>query len=231
MVEEASKSPDSVQRLCCPLPSPFHPPPFRLNRAYRLRTALRTPANDENESSLFGFLLGSTLAGAAVYYYILEEYKLSNEMLTEDIYVCMHAFYLSTYLPTWLLACLPNGCGSHHYRAQTHFLSLSYTNTHTHTQTLSLTPIFPATHAHPHPPLSLHDPQNIRRTKTPFPNEPCQMQHRIQHSLLLVDLSDTHTHRPSKQPPNASTRTCRRLRIKCLCWRGRSKKRWMVDGG
>jgi hypothetical protein len=37
--------------------------------------------------SLFGFLLGSTLAGASVYYYILEEYKVSNEMLTEDIYV------------------------------------------------------------------------------------------------------------------------------------------------
>jgi hypothetical protein len=36
---------------------------------------------------LFGFLLGSTLAGASVYYYILEEYKVSNEMLTEDIYV------------------------------------------------------------------------------------------------------------------------------------------------
>jgi hypothetical protein len=38
-------------------------------------------------SRLFGFFLGSTLAGASVYYYILEEYKVSNEMLTEDIYV------------------------------------------------------------------------------------------------------------------------------------------------
>ena len=36
---------------------------------------------------LFGFLLGTTLAGASVYYYILEEYKVSNELLTEDIYV------------------------------------------------------------------------------------------------------------------------------------------------
>ncbi|EPE29632.1 hypothetical protein GLAREA_00792 [Glarea lozoyensis ATCC 20868] len=35
---------------------------------------------------LFGFLLGSTLAGAGVYYYILEEYRVSNELLTEDIY-------------------------------------------------------------------------------------------------------------------------------------------------
>lgn len=40
------------------------------------------------KSRLFGFLLGSTAAGASVYYYILEEYKISNEMLTEDIYVC-----------------------------------------------------------------------------------------------------------------------------------------------
>lgn len=36
---------------------------------------------------LFGFLFGSALAGAGVYYYILEEYKVSNELLTEDIYV------------------------------------------------------------------------------------------------------------------------------------------------
>ncbi|KAI0378819.1 hypothetical protein F5Y04DRAFT_140970 [Hypomontagnella monticulosa] len=36
---------------------------------------------------LFGFLLGSTLAGAGVYGYVLREYKASNELLTEDIYV------------------------------------------------------------------------------------------------------------------------------------------------
>lgn len=36
--------------------------------------------------SLFGFLFGSTLAGAGVYYYILEEYRVSNTLLTEDIY-------------------------------------------------------------------------------------------------------------------------------------------------
>ncbi|KAK5190124.1 hypothetical protein LTR99_008158 [Exophiala xenobiotica] len=40
---------------------------------------------------LFGFLLGSTLAGASVYYYILEEYKVSNELLTEDIYALQAA--------------------------------------------------------------------------------------------------------------------------------------------
>ncbi|KAL8920245.1 MAG: hypothetical protein Q9172_004598 [Xanthocarpia lactea] len=36
---------------------------------------------------LFGFLLGTTLAGAGTYYYILDEYRVSNELLTEDIYV------------------------------------------------------------------------------------------------------------------------------------------------
>ncbi|KAI9722648.1 MAG: hypothetical protein M1812_001579 [Candelaria pacifica] len=40
---------------------------------------------------LFGFLLGSTVSGAGVYYYILEEYKVSNELLTEDIYALQAA--------------------------------------------------------------------------------------------------------------------------------------------
>ncbi|KAF9888218.1 hypothetical protein FE257_009213 [Aspergillus nanangensis] len=33
----------------------------------------------------FGFLAGAVAAGAAVYYYILGEYRVCNEMLTEDI--------------------------------------------------------------------------------------------------------------------------------------------------
>lgn len=37
--------------------------------------------------SLFGFLLGTTAAAYGTYAYVLEEYRLSNEMLTEDIYV------------------------------------------------------------------------------------------------------------------------------------------------
>lgn len=36
---------------------------------------------------LFGFFLGSTLTGAGVYYYVLEEYRVANELLTGDIYV------------------------------------------------------------------------------------------------------------------------------------------------
>jgi hypothetical protein len=39
--------------------------------------------------SLFGFLSGSLVAGGVVYYYILGEYRVSNNMLTEDIYVCI----------------------------------------------------------------------------------------------------------------------------------------------
>lgn len=29
--------------------------------------------------------MGSTVSGAAAYFYVLEEYKVSNELLTEDI--------------------------------------------------------------------------------------------------------------------------------------------------
>ncbi|EEQ87635.2 uncharacterized protein BDCG_02755 [Blastomyces dermatitidis ER-3] len=40
---------------------------------------------------LFGFLFGTAIAGASVYYYILDEYRVSNEMLTEDIYALQAA--------------------------------------------------------------------------------------------------------------------------------------------
>ncbi|KAI9673963.1 MAG: hypothetical protein M1817_002169 [Caeruleum heppii] len=65
------------------------------SRAFQTgRTLMETPAAalpirkpvGAFRGGLFGFLLGSTAAGAAVYYYILEEYKVSNELLTEDIY-------------------------------------------------------------------------------------------------------------------------------------------------
>jgi hypothetical protein len=36
---------------------------------------------------LLGFFVGATVAGVGVFYYGLEEYKVSNELLTEDIYV------------------------------------------------------------------------------------------------------------------------------------------------
>jgi len=41
--------------------------------------------------TLFGFLLGSFLAGGGLYYYVIDEYKVSNELLTEDIYALQAA--------------------------------------------------------------------------------------------------------------------------------------------
>lgn len=37
---------------------------------------------------LLGFLSGSVLAAGGMYFYVLQEYRVSNELLTEDIYVC-----------------------------------------------------------------------------------------------------------------------------------------------
>ncbi|KAJ6028480.1 hypothetical protein N7540_004056 [Penicillium herquei] len=34
---------------------------------------------------VFGFLSGAVVAGASVYYYILSDYRVANEMLTDDI--------------------------------------------------------------------------------------------------------------------------------------------------
>ncbi|RMD41642.1 hypothetical protein DV735_g3488, partial [Chaetothyriales sp. CBS 134920] len=42
-------------------------------------------------AGLFGFLLGTAVAGGSVYYYILEEYKVSNEVLSEDIFALQAA--------------------------------------------------------------------------------------------------------------------------------------------
>ncbi|MCJ1354201.1 MAG: hypothetical protein MMC33_004188 [Icmadophila ericetorum] len=70
--------------------------PLRFTRNFQTsRRLLETPAAalplrrpvGAFRGGLFGFLSGATLAGAGVYYYILEEYKVSNELLTEDIYV------------------------------------------------------------------------------------------------------------------------------------------------
>ncbi|KAL5358706.1 hypothetical protein BJX96DRAFT_173690 [Aspergillus floccosus] len=48
---------------------------------------------------VFGFLAGAVAAGASVYYYILGEYRVSNEMLTEDIYALQSATQkLQTYI-------------------------------------------------------------------------------------------------------------------------------------
>lgn len=44
---------------------------------------------------LFGFLLGTVTAGVSVYYYVLKEYRVSNEMLTDDIYVRVLEVFLA----------------------------------------------------------------------------------------------------------------------------------------
>ncbi|KAK4983438.1 hypothetical protein LTR50_007213 [Elasticomyces elasticus] len=40
---------------------------------------------------LTGFLLGVVLSGAGMYYYVVDEYKVSNQLLTEDIYALQSA--------------------------------------------------------------------------------------------------------------------------------------------
>jgi hypothetical protein len=48
-------------------------------------------------NSIFGFLLGSTLSGAGLYYYVVDEYRVSNELLSEDVYVSSrNTFQIST---------------------------------------------------------------------------------------------------------------------------------------
>ncbi|KAL2270109.1 hypothetical protein VTJ83DRAFT_2293 [Remersonia thermophila] len=50
---------------------------------------------------LFGFFLGSSLAAGGVYTYAIQEYKASNDLLTEDIYAMRHAVdRLSNYVTT-----------------------------------------------------------------------------------------------------------------------------------
>jgi hypothetical protein len=39
------------------------------------------------QNSILGFLSGAVLSGGALYYYVIDEYRVSNELLTEDIYV------------------------------------------------------------------------------------------------------------------------------------------------
>jgi len=74
-------------------PAPLLSRPFQTS-SRRFQDAVATPVKKPVgafRGGLFGFLLGSTVAGASVYYYILEEYKVSNELLTEDIYALQAA--------------------------------------------------------------------------------------------------------------------------------------------
>lgn len=56
-------------------------------QSQRSETRVAQTSADSESHSIFGFLLGATASGSALYYYVIEEYKVSNELLTEDIYV------------------------------------------------------------------------------------------------------------------------------------------------
>jgi hypothetical protein len=63
---------------CVLFPSLFPSP--SLGKAHGLTTG-------DKQYRLFGFFLGSSIAAGGIYYYAVQEYKTSNELLTEDIYV------------------------------------------------------------------------------------------------------------------------------------------------
>ncbi|KAK1754876.1 hypothetical protein QBC47DRAFT_203067 [Echria macrotheca] len=69
---------------------PFHHSAPRLDAAVAAPLPARKPVG-ALRGGLFGFFLGTTLAGGSVYYYALQEYKASNELLTEDIYALQNA--------------------------------------------------------------------------------------------------------------------------------------------
>ena len=48
-------------------------------------------------SRLFGFLTGAVVAGASVYYYVLGDYRVSNEMLNDDITVRSKSLFIDQY--------------------------------------------------------------------------------------------------------------------------------------
>ena len=64
-----------------------------LHTTTRLRdTATATPARKPVgafRGGMLGFFAGSTLAGAGVYFYILDEYRIANQVLNEDIHVSL----------------------------------------------------------------------------------------------------------------------------------------------
>jgi hypothetical protein len=55
--------------------------------ALALELAKRIEQHELTLCRLFGFLTGATTAGAGMYYYVIDEYRVSNQLLTEDIYV------------------------------------------------------------------------------------------------------------------------------------------------
>ncbi|KAJ5031010.1 hypothetical protein J3E73DRAFT_263382 [Bipolaris maydis] len=75
------------------------PPMATVSRAFQTSAVLRQDAVAAPvkkpvgafRGRLFGFLLGATTSGAGMYYYVIDEYRVSNQLLTEDIYALQSA--------------------------------------------------------------------------------------------------------------------------------------------
>jgi len=96
----AARVPFAVRNLAALRPAPVSSMPSISQQARRQFQSSRTLLADATapkkpvgafRGSLFGFLAGSVLAGSALYYYVIDEYKVSNELLTEDIYALQSA--------------------------------------------------------------------------------------------------------------------------------------------
>ncbi|PVI06945.1 hypothetical protein DM02DRAFT_609314, partial [Periconia macrospinosa] len=88
----------SASRIAAPARS------FQTSAALRAEVVAAAPVKKPVgafRGGLFGFLLGSTTAGAGMYYYVIDEYRVSNELLTEDIYALQSAVQrIETYVKT-----------------------------------------------------------------------------------------------------------------------------------
>ncbi|KAL1976322.1 hypothetical protein VTN31DRAFT_2604 [Thermomyces dupontii] len=77
---------------------PILPRPASFSTTAPIRNAAGSPSSlparkpvGAFRGGVFGFLLGSVTAGVAVWYYILKEYRVANEMLTDDIFALQAA--------------------------------------------------------------------------------------------------------------------------------------------
>lgn len=79
---------------------------IRLLRVSGMDIQLKRKRLTQLEYRLLGFLSGSFLAAGGMYFYVLQEYKVSNELLTEDIYVSFplpRIFFLATLLASLIV--------------------------------------------------------------------------------------------------------------------------------
>ncbi|KAI4145134.1 MAG: hypothetical protein LQ340_006394 [Diploschistes diacapsis] len=82
----------SSSALRTPAARSFRSSAARLNdtATTSVTTPVRRPVG-AFRGGMIGFLLGTSAAAYGTYYYVLEEYRLANEMLTEDIYALQAA--------------------------------------------------------------------------------------------------------------------------------------------